>query len=124
LKAGLKALNFTRAMRRHQGGQLADLSVLDRDYFTVAEEEIKMIESELTIVDGRIVYAKGEFAKHDLPSVPILPDWSPVHIYNGYYSAKSKQAVAEERKIILAAQQNQTLAKVHPTRRQLHIARA
>jgi predicted amidohydrolase YtcJ len=47
------------------------LSVLDRDYFTVAEEEIKMIESELTIVDGRIVYAKGEFAKHDLPSVPI-----------------------------------------------------
>jgi predicted amidohydrolase YtcJ len=101
-------------------GQLADLAVLDRDYFTVAEEEIKKIEADLTIVDGRIVYAKGEFSRHNPPPIPILPDWSPVRLYNGYYPgsnhlspAKSKQAVAEERKISLAAQKNETLAAVH-----------
>jgi predicted amidohydrolase YtcJ len=101
-------------------GQLADLTVLDRDYFTVAEEEIKKIEADLTIVDGRIVYAKGEFSRHNPPPIPILPDWSPVSLYNGYYpgsdhlpTAKSKQALAEERKISLATQKNESLAAVH-----------
>jgi predicted amidohydrolase YtcJ len=37
-------------------GRLADLVVLDRDYFTVPEIEIKKIKSVLTIVDGRIVH--------------------------------------------------------------------
>jgi predicted amidohydrolase YtcJ len=101
-------------------GQLADLTVLDRDYFTVPEEEIKGIEAELTIVGGSIVYAKGEFNKHDPPPIPILPDWSPTRIYPGYYPgsnhlapAKSKQAIAEERKVSLAAQQSQALTAIH-----------
>jgi predicted amidohydrolase YtcJ len=38
-------------------GKLADLVVLDRDYFTVPELEIKQIRSLLTIVDGKIVHA-------------------------------------------------------------------
>ena len=42
-------------------GQLADLAVLSADYFSVPEEEIKGIESVLTIVGGRVVYAAGEF---------------------------------------------------------------
>lgn len=87
-------------------GQLADLTVLDRDYFTVDEEEIKMIASDLTMVDGKIVYAKGEFSAHNPPPIPILPDWSPTRIYNGYYPgsnnllspAHSKQAIAVQRK--------------------------
>jgi len=37
-------------------GKLADLSVLDRDYFAVPEAEIKKIRSVLTIVDGKIVH--------------------------------------------------------------------
>lgn len=37
-------------------GKLADLVVLDRDYFTVPEAEIGKIRSVLTIVDGRIVH--------------------------------------------------------------------
>ena len=37
-------------------GKLADLAVLDRDYFTVPDAEIKKIRSVLTIVDGRIVH--------------------------------------------------------------------
>lgn len=39
-------------------GKLADLAVLDRDYFTVSEEEIKEIEAEMTIVGGNVVWSK------------------------------------------------------------------
>jgi predicted amidohydrolase YtcJ len=39
-----------------EAGRLADLVVLDRDYFTVPELEIKQIRSLLTIVDGKIVH--------------------------------------------------------------------
>jgi predicted amidohydrolase YtcJ len=74
-------------------GMLADLAVLDNDFFAVEEEEIKNIESLLTIVDGKIVYARDEFSSHAPPTIPILPDWSPTNIYNGYYSkASSRQA--------------------------------
>src|SRR5262249_31239742 len=37
-------------------GQLADLSVLSADYFSVPEEQIKQIESVLTMVGGKVVY--------------------------------------------------------------------
>ena len=37
-------------------GRLADLAVLDRDYFSVPDEEIKKIRSVLTMVDGKIVH--------------------------------------------------------------------
>ena len=37
-------------------GKLADLAVLDRDYFSVPDAQIKQIRSVLTIVDGRIVH--------------------------------------------------------------------
>ena len=37
-------------------GKLADLVVLDRDYFTVPEVQIKQIRSVLTIVDGKVVH--------------------------------------------------------------------
>lgn len=37
-------------------GKLADLAVLDRDYMTVPVEDIRDLESVLTMVDGRIVY--------------------------------------------------------------------
>jgi predicted amidohydrolase YtcJ len=37
-------------------GKLADLAVLNKDYFTVTDEEIKQIRSTLTIVDGKIVH--------------------------------------------------------------------
>ena len=40
-------------------GKLADLAVLDRDYFAVPDAEIKKIRSVLTIVDGRIVHDSG-----------------------------------------------------------------
>jgi predicted amidohydrolase YtcJ len=37
-------------------GKLADLAVLDRDYFSVPDVEIKKIRSVLTVVGGRIVH--------------------------------------------------------------------
>jgi predicted amidohydrolase YtcJ len=40
-------------------GKLADLAVLDRDYFTVPDAEIKRIRSVMTIVDGKIVHDAG-----------------------------------------------------------------
>jgi hypothetical protein len=39
-----------------EAGRLADLAVLDRDYFTVPEADIRKIRSVLTIVDGRVVH--------------------------------------------------------------------
>jgi predicted amidohydrolase YtcJ len=43
-------------------GKLADLAVLTKDYLTVPVGEIGSIESVLTMVGGRIVYAAGPFA--------------------------------------------------------------
>jgi predicted amidohydrolase YtcJ len=40
-------------------GKLADLAVLDRDYFAVPDADIKKIRSILTIVDGKIVHDSG-----------------------------------------------------------------
>ena len=37
-------------------GRYADLAVLDRDYFSVADADIKKIQSVLTLVDGAIVH--------------------------------------------------------------------
>ncbi len=42
-----------------EAGKLADLVVLDRDYFTVPDEDVRRIRSVLTIVDGRIVHDGG-----------------------------------------------------------------
>jgi len=68
-----------------QVGRLADLAVLSADYFSVPEEEIKAIESMLTVVGGRIVHGAGEFANLDPPPLPVLPDWSPVAIVPGHH---------------------------------------
>ena len=38
-------------------GKLADLAVLDRDYFSVPDVQIKQIRSVLTVVDGKIVHS-------------------------------------------------------------------
>ena len=39
-------------------GYLADIAVLDRDYFTVPEEEIKDIKVDMTVIDGRVAYTR------------------------------------------------------------------
>jgi len=44
-------------------GKLADLAVLSKDYMTVPIDEIGGIESLLTMVGGKIVFAGGPYAK-------------------------------------------------------------
>jgi hypothetical protein len=75
-------------------GQLADLAVLSADYFSVPLEEIKSIESVLTIVDGKIVYGASSFASLSPPPLPVSPDWSPVKEYRGYDRPAAVQATA------------------------------
>jgi predicted amidohydrolase YtcJ len=73
-------------------GQLADLAVLSADYFSIPEEEIKHLESVLTIVGGKIVYATAEFSKLAPPALPVSPDWSPIKDFGGY-AKRSDQAL-------------------------------
>ncbi len=65
-------------------GQLADFVALTDDYFAVPEEEIKRLESVLTVVGGKIVHATEEFNSHAPPPIPVLPEWSPVKVFGGY----------------------------------------
>lgn len=65
-------------------GMYADLAVLDADYFSVRPDDVRNIESVLTIVNGKVVYAAGEYAKLE-PEIPaVIPDWSPVKHFGGY----------------------------------------
>jgi predicted amidohydrolase YtcJ len=73
-------------------GHLADLAVLSADYFSVPEQEIKGIESVLTMVGGKIVHGTAEFAELAPPPLPIMPEWSPVKVYGGYYQGQTAAA--------------------------------
>ncbi|HYO84590.1 MAG TPA: amidohydrolase [Bryobacteraceae bacterium] len=68
-------------------GQLADCAVLSRDFFEIQEEEIKHLESVLTIVGGRIVYAAEDYSHLGPKPLRASPDWSPVNVYGGYQNA-------------------------------------
>ncbi|MFE7300656.1 amidohydrolase [Streptomyces sp. NPDC057579] len=65
-------------------GFLGDLAVLSEDYFTVSEPDIAHIESLLTVVGGRIVYATAEYEGLDEELPPVSPEWSPVAHFGGY----------------------------------------
>jgi len=66
-------------------GQYADFAVLSADYLTVPDEQIRGIESVLTVTGGDVVYAAEPFlavAPEPLPAVS--PGWSPVARFGGY----------------------------------------
>lgn len=67
-------------------GQFADIAVLSADYFIVPEEEIKNLESLLTIMGGQVVYGNDEFKNLSPELPPASPDWSPTGVY-GYGGA-------------------------------------
>ncbi|HGE8410267.1 TPA: amidohydrolase [Serratia marcescens] len=75
-------------------GQLADVAVLSQDYFSVPEEQIKGIESVMTVVDGKVVYAAGSFSPLAPPPLPVLPEWSPVTQVPGHYRSAPPSAAA------------------------------
>ena len=66
-------------------GNLADFALLSADYFTVPDDEIKHITSILTIVDGRVVFGTGKYSSL-APKLPeVIPSWSPIKYFGGYY---------------------------------------
>lgn len=65
-------------------GMYADMAILSDDYFSLKADDIRKIESVLTIVNGKIVYASAEY-KALSPEIPaVIPDWSPVKYFGGY----------------------------------------
>src|SRR5258708_12392090 len=69
-------------------GQLADLAILSADYFSIPDEEIKQLESVLTIVGGKIVYATKEFSKLEPPPLLVRQISYPTKVYFGLSSAQ------------------------------------
>jgi predicted amidohydrolase YtcJ len=67
-------------------GQYADLALLSADYFSVPDEQIRHIESVLTVTGGDVVYAAGGYAPLAPTLDPILPAWSPVRLFGGYHN--------------------------------------
>ncbi len=75
-------------------GQLADFAVLTGDYFSIPEEEIRHLESQLTVVGGEIVHASHDFQSLAPPPLPAAPDWAPTAFYGGYHSSVPASASA------------------------------
>ena len=76
-------------------GQYADFAVLSDDYFSVPEEQIKNLESVLTVVGGRVVYAAKPFEAIGPPALPsVSPSWSPVAHFGGYQNQKKHMGSA------------------------------
>jgi hypothetical protein len=69
-------------------GHLADFALLDRDYFSIAEAQIKSISSVLTVMDGRVVYGAQDYQSLSPVLPEILPAWSPIKHFGGYYQAR------------------------------------
>jgi hypothetical protein len=80
-----------------EAGKLADLAVLSADFFSVAEEQIKSLESVLTLLGGKPVHAAGEFSDLAPPPLPVVPEWSPVAHYGGYHNHAPGSATLQHR---------------------------
>lgn len=74
-------------------GSFADLAVLSEDYFSVDADDIRKIESLLTMVGGKAVYGSGKYASLSPELPPVSPDWSPMAHYGGYDNSQSAPPV-------------------------------
>jgi predicted amidohydrolase YtcJ len=74
-------------------GKLADLAILSGDYFSMPVDQVADLESLLTMVGGKVVYAAAPFSSLDGAALPSLPGWLPVQHYGGY-QRKSAAAAA------------------------------
>ncbi|MBA0885125.1 amidohydrolase [Flavobacterium undicola] len=66
-------------------GHLADFVLLNKDYFSIPDDEIKTISSVLTIVDGRVVFGTGKYSNLAPKLSEPIPSWSPIKYFGGYY---------------------------------------
>ncbi len=82
-------------------GKFADFAVLSADYFGVPVDQIKDIESVMTVVGGKVVYGAGPFSRLAPALPPVAQDWLPVRQYGEYY----KSAAAEAQRLARAMSQ-------------------
>ena len=88
LQIGARGIVLKDSVASYLGESLR--AVLSGDYFSVAEDAIKDLESVLTLVGGKVVYATDEFRQLAQPPVPVMPEWSPVAKYGGYRSSRGR----------------------------------
>lgn len=69
---------------RIEKGMYADIVILSDDYFSLSPDAIRNINAKLTIVNGKVVYASGEYSALDPGIAEVIPAWSPVKYYGGY----------------------------------------
>jgi len=79
-----KLINLDKDRGILKENYLADFILLSDDYFTTSEDKILNIESKLTIVNGKVVYANEEYRNYAAPQPKAIPEWSPVNYYGGY----------------------------------------
>ncbi|PQO29838.1 amidohydrolase [Bremerella cremea] len=83
-------------------GSFADLAVLSEDYFSIEPDRIRSLESVLTLVGGKVVYGKGNYANFSPDLPPVSPDWSPVAHYGGYNNSNTTPPSHEHAPIMAA----------------------
>lgn len=73
-------------------GQYADFAILSADYLSVPEEQIRTIESSLTVTGGDVVYVAEPFASVAPKPLPaVSPAWSPVTAFGGYLPSSRRR---------------------------------
>ena len=83
-------------------GSFADFAALSDDYFQVEEDEIRNLESVLTVVGGKVVYGDADFKKMDPPLPPVSPDWAPTARFGGFSTEKGP-ALTHEHPLYMGA---------------------
>jgi predicted amidohydrolase YtcJ len=68
-------------------GKLADMVVLESDFFSIEVDAIKDLQSVLTMVGGRVVYASGAYSPLAVKAPEIKQVWLPVNEYGRYYKS-------------------------------------
>lgn len=76
-------------------GQYADFAALSDDYFSIPENEIRSLESVLTVVGGKVVYANEEFMPLAPGPLPLARDWAPTVHFGGHYRSHKHDATVE-----------------------------
>lgn len=87
-------------------GEYADLAVLSDDFMSIPEEEIKDLASVMTVMGGDIVYADKEFTPHNPELPPVMPNWSPVNEFGGYYQKAEIGVGGAETSLAAVAEQS------------------
>ena len=76
-------------------GKLADLVILSADFFSIDVDAIRELESDLTMVGGRVVYANGAYSHLAIKAPDIKQVWLPINEYGKYYkSSKTAKTAA------------------------------